>query len=58
MCRNTKADEWRFADMHVHGIDVSNVSVSINEDRTGAGRRRRKKHEGGDGNVSGFRLRL
>lgn len=53
ICRNTEIDDWRLADTHVHGIDMSNVRVSMNKDRAGAERRQREKHEGGDGKVSG-----
>lgn len=36
LLRSTKIDEWSLADKHVHAVDMSNVNVSMNKDRTGA----------------------
>lgn len=42
--------DWRLADLH--GMDMSNVSVSMNKDKTRAERCQRKRHEEDDGKFS------
>lgn len=60
-CRNTKIDECRLADMHVHGIDMLNVHVSM-KDRIVADMCQKERHEGMMGNsvssVLSSKLRL